>query len=151
MGPLIRNIFRALRAIPVWRVRRPRVMPPRRDGFISRPVVTPAESSADPYPYVYVESDGTARELHLGEREYLETPYHPADGGRPYVKRGYEARDGWGDLAGFCMRAQLPEGTVVGSAPADNPSKPMSESELVAYLQRKRLRVERPTGGSREG
>ncbi len=126
-------------------------MPPRRDGLNSRPVVTPAESPADPYPYVYVESDGTARELHFGEREYLETPYHQADGGRPYVKRGYEARDGWGDLAGFYLRAQLPQGTAVGSAPTDNPSKPMSESELVAYLQRKRVRVERPSGGSREG
>jgi len=59
MGPLIRNIFRALLAIPAWRVRRPGVMPPR--------------------------------------------------------------------------------------------SKPMAESELVAYLQRKRLHLERPTGGNREG
>ena len=121
------------------------------EPFEAGSVVTPAESSADPYPYVYVESDGTARELHAGEREYLETPYHPADGARPYVKHNYEARNGWGDLAGFCLRTKLPEGTAVRSAPADNPSKPMSESELVAYLQRKGLRIERPPGGGREG
>jgi len=108
--------------------------------LIPRPVVTPAESSAIPYPYIYVESDGTARELHAGEREYLETPYHPADGARPYVKRDYETRDGWGDLAGFYLRAKLPTGIVLRSAPADNPNKPMSGSELVAYLERKGIR-----------
>ena len=39
------------------------------------PVVTAAEASATPYPYVFVESDGGARELHADERTYLETPY----------------------------------------------------------------------------
>lgn len=42
---------------------------------------------------------------------------------------------------GFCLRAKLPEGTTVPSAPSENPSKPMSESEFVADLERKGLRL----------
>src|ERR1700683_5388526 len=34
---------------------------------------------AGPYPYLFVNADGSARELHPKEREHLETPFHPAD------------------------------------------------------------------------
>ena len=35
------------------------------------------------YPYVYVNADGTARELHPGERAYLEAEYQGGGGRRP--------------------------------------------------------------------
>jgi uncharacterized membrane protein YukC len=35
------------------------------------------------FEYIFVEDDGTARELDSNEREYLERNFHPADGARP--------------------------------------------------------------------
>ncbi|HEY6213125.1 MAG TPA: hypothetical protein VIW45_12620 [Vicinamibacterales bacterium] len=107
------------------------------------PVVTAAEASATPYPYVFVESDGGARELHADERTYLETPYQPTDGARPYVKSSYEVRDGWGSLAGFLLRTALPAAATVRPAPADNPSRPMTAEEFREFLRKKGKLIER--------
>jgi hypothetical protein len=79
-------------------------------------VVDPDEAGLDPYPFVYVNEDGSARELTLDERAYLQTPFHPADGGRPWVKRDYDERNGWGKLAGFCPRFAVPESVAIESA-----------------------------------
>jgi hypothetical protein len=43
--------------------------------------------AADLYPYVYVNADGTARELHPSEQKYLETEFKGGGGAAPYVKR----------------------------------------------------------------
>ncbi|MFT3685766.1 MAG: hypothetical protein QM783_12725 [Phycisphaerales bacterium] len=77
----------------------------------------------DPREYVYIESDGSARELHEKERLYLGTEFHPADGDRPYIKHTYEQRDTRGDLSGFMERELLPPGTAVAAAPAASPMK----------------------------
>ena len=50
---------------------------------------------AEPYPYVHVNGDGTARELHPNERQYLESEFRPGDGAAPYVKSSYAERNGW--------------------------------------------------------
>jgi hypothetical protein len=71
-------------------------------------IVTKDVAAVEPYPYVYVNADGTARELNAGEREYLETPFLPFDGGRPYVKGSYLEKNGWKNLRGFLQRARLP-------------------------------------------
>jgi hypothetical protein len=34
--------------------------------------------AADPHPYVYVNADGTARELRASEQKYLETEFKAA-------------------------------------------------------------------------
>ena len=39
--------------------------------------------------FVYVEEDGSARELSAEERDYLNTEFQGADGGRPYIKCWY--------------------------------------------------------------
>ena len=44
------------------------------------------------FDYIWVDDDGGARELDAQEREYLSTTFHPADGGRPYIKTGYLRR-----------------------------------------------------------
>jgi len=49
--------------------------------------------AAEPYPYIYVNADGTARELHAGERAYLETEFKGGDGAMPYIKDSYEERN----------------------------------------------------------
>jgi hypothetical protein len=63
--------------------------------------------------YVYVNQDGTARELSADERQYLAQDFHPADGARPYIKYNYNTRDGWGSLSGFILRRHLPSSVHV--------------------------------------
>ena len=93
-------------------------------------VVSPEDSRAETYPYIQIESDGTARELHQSEREYLETPFEPFDGARPYLKKSYDQKDGWGNLAGFLARSELPPHISIQSAPAENPVKPVSKDHI---------------------
>ncbi|MGD0897160.1 MAG: hypothetical protein ABR915_04945 [Thermoguttaceae bacterium] len=112
-------------------------------------LVSPGDVSLVPYPYVYINEDGSARELHSKEREYLETPFGPGDGARPYVKFRYEDRDGWGSLAGFCARSEVPSGALIAAAPAEDPHPPMSKEEHVAWLRSKMVGfdvVENPDG-----
>lgn len=110
-------------------------------------IVDKVRSSADPYPYVYVNADGSARELHPEERNYLETPFQGADGARPYVKNSYSQRNGWGELAGFLERSELPASVVPQPAPAENPSKPLTRADQIQFLRSKGMVVsENPDG-----
>jgi len=72
-------------------------------------VVSYGEAQADPYPYVWVNDDGSYRELDAGERQYLEQAFSPFDGGRPYVKSSYSSRTSGGLLRGYLRRSLLPE------------------------------------------
>jgi hypothetical protein len=65
------------------------------------------------FEFVYVNQDGSARELSPGERAYLSTEFSGADGARPYIKTTYESRDGWGSLSGFILRSGVPSRTVI--------------------------------------
>ena len=60
------------------------------------------------YPYIYVNADGTARELHASERRYLETEFSGGDGAAPYIKDRYDEPNGWGELKGYLKRSELP-------------------------------------------
>mgnify|MGYP001076049131 CR=1 FL=1 len=73
-------------------------------------VVSYGEAQADPYPYVWVNDDGSYRELETSERRYLEQAFSPFDGARPYVKSGYASRTPGGHLRGYLRRSLLPEG-----------------------------------------
>ena len=100
-----------------------------------------------PYPYIYVNADGTARELHAEERAYLETEFKGGDGAAPSIKDSYEERNGWGELNGYLARAALPAGTPVGDAAAEDPSRPMNQKDLVAWLRSKGVRATESGGG----
>ena len=63
--------------------------------------------------FVYVNQDGSVRELSVNERECLSQDYYPADGGRPYIKSSYESQDGWGSVSGFVLRKRVPSRVVV--------------------------------------
>lgn len=71
-------------------------------------VVTPEAARQNPYPYVYVNEDGTVRELRPDERSFLETSFTPGDGGRPATKDSYNSVNGWGSIRGFCRRDRIP-------------------------------------------
>lgn len=68
--------------------------------------------------FVYVNDDGSARELTLGEGQYLATEYDASDYARPYIKTHYSARMPDGGLRGYLERRKLPKRVEVG-APAD--------------------------------
>jgi hypothetical protein len=100
-------------------------------------VVSASEVAQVPYPYVYVNPDGTVRDLHPKERHYLETPFNPFDGARPYVKPSYDARDGWGDIKGFCPRSAIPEQLHVSEAPAEDPTRPFAVEDMIELVKRR--------------
>ena len=77
-------------------------------------VVSQEESRNNPYPYVYVEDNGTFREIDNEDKKYLETKFHPADGDRPYVKSGFYSKTPDGKLGGFLKRSKLPKGLKPG-------------------------------------
>ena len=111
-------------------------------------VVDTAAASIEPYPYVFVENDGRVRELHSEERKYLETPFSPFDGGRPYTKEDYESRDGWKSIKGFCPRAKIPDGMLIAGAPNNNPNPNLSKAELSKLIQEKGFVITEQTGGT---
>jgi hypothetical protein len=84
-----------------------------------------------------VNHDGTCRELHASERQFLEQPFIPTDGGRPYVKMTFDARDGWGSIKGFLHRSKILDDLFVAPAPADNPNPPMRKEDQIAFLKEK--------------
>ncbi|HKJ26741.1 MAG TPA: hypothetical protein VJ965_03805 [Anaerolineales bacterium] len=71
-------------------------------------IVSPSEAKQNPYPYVWVDVEGRVRELSLKEKEFLETPFLPGDGGRPAIKSSYDSKNGWGKVSGFCHRNKIP-------------------------------------------
>jgi predicted metal-dependent hydrolase len=65
------------------------------------------------FEYVYVNDDGSARELNEEERDYLRTEFHPADGARPYIKQHYRAVAPNGRMQGYLRRRRLPPDVVI--------------------------------------
>ncbi len=61
------------------------------------------------FEFIYINNDGSARELTILEKLYLRTKYHGADGDRPYIKLKYSDKNGRGNLCGFCSRKIIPE------------------------------------------
>ncbi|WP_282163357.1 hypothetical protein [Ulvibacterium marinum] len=65
------------------------------------------------FEYVYVEEDGTVRELHNDEIEYLNTEFAPSDGARPYIKSRYTQLTPDKKISGFLLRKKIPKGTQI--------------------------------------
>jgi hypothetical protein len=105
-------------------------------------------SAAESYPYIYVNADGTARELHASERAYLETEFKGGDGAMPYIKDSYDERNGWGDLSGYLKRKALPAGTAVADAPLEDPRRPLTREDFAAWLRSKGAEVIENDDGS---
>jgi hypothetical protein len=71
---------------------------------------------------VWIDADGSARELTDAEKKYVDTKFSPFDGARPYVKSHYEQRNGWGELSGYLQRKEVPEPVPINPAPSDEPA-----------------------------
>jgi hypothetical protein len=114
--------------------RAPTPMDTRRLSFA---IVDRDQARVQPYPYLYVNADGSARELHPNERNYLETPFDRFDGGRPSIKSSYSSKNGWGEITGFLERSKLPQGTQIHPAPGEDPSKPLTVKDQIQFLRDK--------------
>lgn len=60
------------------------------------------------FKFVYVNQDGSVRELSPGEQAYLSEQFSGGDSGRPYIKSSYKSSDGWGSQSGFIERRHVP-------------------------------------------
>jgi hypothetical protein len=89
MQPLTASIIVLVVAVLIWR-------------FHSRRPVEPV------FEFVYVNQDGSVRELSPAEQPYLSEEISGGDSVRPYIKRSYKSRDGWGSLSGFIGRRKVP-------------------------------------------
>lgn len=69
--------------------------------------------------FVYVNQDGSVRELTGDERQYLSQEFAPDDSGRPYVKQSFESQDGLGSISGFLHSSKLPQHVLVELANPD--------------------------------
>ena len=67
------------------------------------------------FEYVYVEEDGSVRELYNDEVEYLNTEFSPADGARPYIKTFYNDKTPDKKLWGFILRKKVPKRILIKS------------------------------------
>lgn len=132
---VIRHIFRRRRKLSERTVTPPAV--PR----LSFVVVNAEQAKIEPYLFVYVNNDGSARELHPNERNYLETPFDPFDGNRPYIKDSYLSKNGWGEIGGFLKRAELPSRTPIALAPSEDPCKPLSKQDQIQILRNRGFEV----------
>ena len=83
--------------------------------------------------FVYVNQDGSARELSPDERAYLSEEFSFGDGGRPYIKRRYESLDGWGSQSGFVERRQIPSRIAISPV---HPNYDVLKKELEYDMQR---------------
>jgi hypothetical protein len=110
----------------------------------SRSTVTqPPRGSSGQKPsevLIWINEDGSARELTEAERTYVDTDYSPFDGARPYVKSAYAQRDGWGRLRGYLLRNELPENLSIAPAPPEGAPReqtPRAVAESIIDLLRK--------------
>jgi hypothetical protein len=65
------------------------------------------------FRFVYINQDGSARELSPEEQRYLSQEFSLGDSGGPYIKASYESLDGWGSQSGFIARRRVPIQVVI--------------------------------------
>ena len=133
-----------LLAVSLWIRRQRRI----RNSFSTRSgrLVQPPKRAAMPNAsgvLVYINEDGSARELTEAEKKYVDTEFSPLDGARPYIKTRYEQHNGWGNLGGFLQRKDVPVGVPINLAPSETASQqqtPQTVVDSISELIRKHRR-----------
>jgi hypothetical protein len=116
----------------------------RRNPFTTRSGanVNPPKMAAMPNApdaLVYVNEDGSVRELTDAEKTYVATQFSPLDGARPNIKSRYSDRTAWG-LQGYLPRAEVPQGFSIQPAPQQDkpqPQTPQTVADSLSKLIRK--------------
>jgi hypothetical protein len=85
-----------------------------------RLIEIPARRSRESvFDYVYVDDDGSARELNTEEDELVTTTLFPGDDMHFFIKPRYESLSPDGRLSGYLRRTRLPHNAFVGPPPSD--------------------------------
>lgn len=88
----------------------------------------PLRSKEPGFEYVYVNEDGTVRELEEVEVEYLKTEFSPADGARPYIKSYYKELTPDRKISGFIHRNKVPKKIEI------KPLKKTQDTKLISCI-----------------
>jgi hypothetical protein len=99
---------------------------------------------------IWINADGSARELSEAEKDYVDTDFSPFDGARPYIKSHYEQPNGWGELSGYLQRQQLPKDIPVQIAPQQSPLPKTPQAVADAIVEVIRWKTDPKYGGPRE-
>jgi hypothetical protein len=130
-----------LLAVAFWLRRERRLSRSRRSahsGFVPSPASAAVPNAGD--VLVWINADGSARELTEAEKKHVASEFSPFDGARPYIKSRYEERNGWGKLSGYLPRNEVPDGVAIKPAPADRPARqstPQGVAKSLVELIRK--------------
>lgn len=78
---------------------------------------------------VYVNEDGSVRELTAADKRYVDTEFSPLDGARPYIKSRYSQRTALGHIRGYLPRSEVPKRLVIVPASSeDEPEQPTPQT-----------------------
>lgn len=88
---------------------------------------------------IYINEDGSARELTQADKKYVDTEFSPLDGARPYIKSHYSQRTALGEIRGYLPRTEVPDGMPINSAPPESPQRqtPQAVADSISQLIRK--------------
>ena len=89
---------------------------------------------------VYINEDGSVRELTEADKKYVDTEFSPFDGARPYIKLHYSQRTALGEIRGYLPRTEVPEGMPINPAPSEHEPEhqtPQTVAESISELIRK--------------
>jgi hypothetical protein len=90
-----------------------------RSGVVVQPLKRVAMPNASEV-LVYINEDGSARELTEGDKKYVDTQFSPLDGARPYIKSRYFERTPLGGFRGYLPRTEVPKGMPINPAPPES-------------------------------
>lgn len=99
------------------------------------------KSEKEKFEFVYVENDGTVRELDNDEIEYLETELEPSDGARPYIKSNYDQLTPDKKILGFLHRSKVPKDIEI-----INTDLRYAEMRFPIGIYAKNIAIELPVG-----
>jgi hypothetical protein len=130
-------------AVFLWirRQRRIRSTFTRPSGSVVRPPKRAAMPNASEV-LVYINEDGSIRELTETDKKYVDTEFSPLDGARPYIKSRYSQRTALGEIRGYLPRTEVPEGMPIDPAPSEHKPEhqtPQTVAESISELIRKRF------------
>ena len=91
---------------------------------------------------VYINDDGSARELTETDKKYVDTEFSPLDGARPYIKSHYSQRTAVGEIRGYLPRTEVPGGVPIDPAPPESAAQqtPQTVADSISELIRKHNR-----------
>ena len=97
-----------------------------RKGNYGRDVPKPSEA------LVWINVDGSARDLTDAEKRHVDADFSPFDGARPYIKSTYQQHNEWGELSGYLQRTEVPDGIPINAAPPESPPQQQTAESVAS-------------------